>query len=682
MRRTVSIRRSLMLNLVVVIALLSGAIMVTMFIGARMAIRDLSGKIIRQTIAQTDAKLGSFFTPVENELLRIQTLGRKGLINLDDVEHLRDQLKAVMRQYPQVTSLMVADESGKDFMMLRSGDTWLIRQMGLKSDSNQAKIIEWTDNPDGPVTVTWKELDYDARKRPWYEGAVKKWNAADDPKNREKAKQLVHWTDPYQFFTTKEYGITISTRFEKPDGTQCVVGFDILLKDIQTFTDNLKVLRDGQAVILTTEDLRVIGFSATRHYGQIQPDEAFMLKQPEDLGDPLVDDAIDAFRERKKAAQNAVRFTSQSRAWWVSGDRFALSPDRSFIMAVIVPESDMLEDIQQARYWILGITIVVLVLGVMRTLTLAKRYSQPIEQLVAESNRMSTGDLEPGEPIESDVREVIQLTEAHEQMRQGLKTLLKLEGDVAIAREIQQNTLPQTVPQLAGFDIDGWNEPADETGGDTYDIVGYQVNDDTQDVRICNDAARQAILLLADATGHGLGPALSVTQLRAMLRMAVHIRPDIAVIAEHMNEQLCADLPEGRFITAWLGEIDAATHSLQYFSAGQAPLLHYIAAEDTVNVLDADTFPLGIFEPLGSNEVKKLDMNPGDIFAIISDGIYEAVNTEEEQFGTDRVIEIIKQNRNESAKAISKAVRQATDQYTQNAAPDDDRTIIIIKRTT
>ncbi len=684
MARTVSIRRSLTLNMIAVIAFLSGAIMVTMAVGSRLAIKKLSQKVIDQTIAQTREKLGSFFDPVENELLRVKALGQKEQIGPDDFEQLRGRLAAIIRHYPQVTSLMIADESGRELMTLYSGGRWLIRQSGLKDDG-RAKFTEWADTDESAVSVTWKEFDYDPRERPWYKGAAAKWNGCADPESPDNAEMLIYWTDPYRFMTTQEYGITVSTQFVRPDGSKCVIGFDILLKDIQTFTEDLKVLSYEQAVILTTDvpdNRRIVGFSTTEHYGDLRPDEDFMLKPPGDLKDPLVKKAIEVIVNQKTMEQgDSFRFFSLGKAWWVSEGRFNLTSDQGFLMAVIVPESDMLEDIRRSQLWVLGIVIVVLVLGVRRPLVLANRYSGPIELLVAESNRMSTGDLEAGEPIVSPVREVTALAEAHEKMRQGLKTLLKLEGDIQIAREIQQKTLPECVPQLAGFDIDGWNAPAEETGGDTYDVVGYEVDDATGAVTICNDSARKAIGLLADATGHGLGPALSVTQLRAMLRMAVRMRPDISVIAEHMNEQLCADLPEGRFITAWLGEIDTVDGCLRYFSAGQAPLLYYAAGEDTVEVLDADTFPLGIFEPLGASEVKRIDMLAGDIFAVISDGIYEAVDAGDEQFGTGRVVDIIKQNRDASAKAISEAIRAAVDQYTQSGPADDDRTIIIIKRT-
>ena len=126
-------------------------------------------------------------------------------------------------------------------------------------------------------------------------------------------------------------------------------------------------------------------------------------------------------------------------------------------------------------------------------------------------------------------------------------------------------------------------------------------------------------MLLADATGHGIGPALSVTQLRAMLRMAVHISPDISVIAEHMNEQLCADLPSGRFITAWLANINVSKETLEYFSAGQGPLLRYNAALDKVEFFETQSCPFGITEVYDTPVSDPIQMFSGDFFAVISD---------------------------------------------------------------
>ncbi len=641
MPRIVSIRRSLIVNLILVITVLSGTIMLTMILGARSAIRTLSRVIINQTIEQTEGELKRFFDPPAAELMKMKSLGEKGMIDINDSAALKLQFMAIMRQYPQITSLMVADETGREFMLLKTGNKWVNRLSKLDGTINHARIFEWT-HPDGPVVETRKEIDYDPRQRPWYVGATRKWEEYSKSVTMAEMPDLIHWTEPYKFFTAKEVGITVSVRLNTTEGRAFVIGFDILLKDIQKFTDQMKILKHGQLVILTTEDVRrIIGFSVREHYGDEVSADSVMLKSPEELGIPLFDDARTAFRRRDmvSGSNEPVRFISVNRAWWGAGRRYSLTSDRGFLMAVLIPESDLLGSLEQHRIWILAITLGVLVLGIARTVVLANRYSRPIEALVTASDRISKGDLEPGKPVESRVSEVIQLTEAHERMRLGLKTLMKLERDLQLARQIQQKTLPQHLPQISGFQIHAWNEPAEETGGDTYDVVGYALIHGEDSVKIETDTAERAILLLADAAGHGIGPALSVTQLRAMLRMAVHIEPDISVIARHLNQQLYADLPEGRFITAWLGEINAANSTLRYFSAGQGPLLHFTALLNEVAILPANTVPFGISDAIQTSPAESIEMNEGDIFAVISDGIFESMNHQDEQYDTDRVIE-------------------------------------------
>jgi len=105
-----------------------------------------------------------------------------------------------------------------------------------------------------------------------------------------------------------------------------------------------------------------------------------------------------------------------------------------------------------------------------------------------------------------------------------------------------------------------------------------------------------------------------------MLRVAVRMTLDLSQIVTHINQQLCADLPNSRFVTAWLGEIDAASGRLHSVSAGQAPILHYHASTDTVGVLKSDTMPLGMFD-LGPIAIPDpVELVAGDIYAVISGG--------------------------------------------------------------
>jgi phosphoserine phosphatase len=272
------------------------------------------------------------------------------------------------------------------------------------------------------------------------------------------------------------------------------------------------------------------------------------------------------------------------------------------------------------------------------------------------------------------------LADAHERMRLSVRTLLKLESDLLLARRIQQDTLPEQIPTVKGFDIGAWNQPADETGGDTYDVIGYELVPGQSAPRLSSTEADRAVLLLADATGHGIGPALSVTQVRAMLRMAIRLGEDLAGIIHHLNAQLCGDLTEGRFVSAWLGEVDAKEGTLRSFSCGQGPLLYYRAQEQAWAGMETDTVPLGCLDELEAAPREPIVMRPGDVFVALSDGIVETMNPEGELFGTKRVIDVISERCDGSVAEMLAALREALTAFAGTRPADDDRTVVIVKR--
>jgi len=167
---------------------------------------------------------------------------------------------------------------------------------------------------------------------------------------------------------------------------------------------------------------------------------------------------------------------------------------------------------------------------------------------------------------------------------------------------------------------------------------------------------------------------------RAMLRMAVRMHADLARIARLMNEELCVDLPAGRFITAWLGDLDTARHQVHCLSAGQGPILHYRADDDSFIVRGADTMPLGIVPDLRLTVPAPVELARGDVFAVMSDGIFEAADGSGAAFGVARVQDLIRAHRKESPDEILSALRRTVEAFTGGAAPDDDRTGIVLKR--
>ena len=688
MARTVSIRRSLLVNIVGVIIALSATIIVVSAVGSHRAVRRLSGSVITRTTEQVRQRLRNFFDPVSGGLQMARSWGREGLLDLDQPKRLGAQLSPFIREYNQISSIIIADGRGREYMLTRVGNDWSSRQLNPGEWGQRARVSQWTDDQPEPV-VSWRELEYDPRTRPWYEGAVRRRRELGAVALR-RPELLLHWTDPYTFFSSQEPGITASVTFEpdvgegrgevEHDGIDRVVAFDVLLSEISDFTYNLRPSPHGVAFVMT--DLgQVIGLPHDQRFEDPGARRIAMLRQASELGVPVVRDGTAAYRQQRIEDRGAYRFTSDGESWWAGAKPFGLGPDRDLLVTVAMPTSDLLGELTQLRWTMIVITFAVLAAAIWRAAVLARRYSRPIEALVRESRRISRGDLEPGPPVASDVMEVRRLAEAHERMRQGLRTLMKLERDLQLARQIQESTFPEELPDLRGFQIDAWSDPADETGGDTFDIVGYRKAAPGAPMVLTVGRADRAVLLLADATGHGIGPAISVTQVRAMLRMAVRLCADTATIVQHLNAQLREDLPEGRFVTAWLGQIDAAARTVTSFSAGQAPILRYEAALGRCAVGSADTLPLGVVAELDIDIADPFVMKPGDIVAVISDGIFEATDAAGTQFGTERVTEIIVRDHDRSPTEIIASLRAAVETFTGGAPAADDRTGIIIKAT-
>ena len=244
----------------------------------------------------------------------------------------------------------------------------------------------------------------------------------------------------------------------------------------------------------------------------------------------------------------------------------------------------------------------------------------------------------------------------------------KIEHDLTLAREIQRELLPDSMPEIEGYDLAGWNEPADQTGGDIFDAISRN--------------SKSVLLILADASGHGLGPALSVTQFLAMVRIAFRLQSNLFDLHSHTNNQLVEDLAAERFITAFIGLLEAEDNTITYHACGQAPLLHYHRSTGKVDILAASALPLGIMPDIPLEAPEPVRMDKGDIFALISDGIFEQVDNNGEQFGVDRTIDIISEFSMLRMNEVVKKIHSAVVLHAGKAVQDDDMTIVLVKRNT
>jgi phosphoserine phosphatase len=242
----------------------------------------------------------------------------------------------------------------------------------------------------------------------------------------------------------------------------------------------------------------------------------------------------------------------------------------------------------------------------------------------------------------------------------------RLDREITVARDVQMGTLPKEMPKISGYGFAGAFSPTDQTGGDLYDFVPLS------DERL--------FLLMGDATGHGIGPALSATQVRAMLRIALRLGADLDDVFVNINDQLVEDLPEDRFVTAFFGLLDAKSHTVRFHSAGQGPIMHYRAAECRYDWHEPSTFPLGYMAQKEPGPGASVSLEPGDILGLISDGIYEYENEVGLQFGQKGIRSVIDAMPGGKAQELVPAIMHAARMHGGSAPQADDITIVLVRR--
>jgi phosphoserine phosphatase len=241
----------------------------------------------------------------------------------------------------------------------------------------------------------------------------------------------------------------------------------------------------------------------------------------------------------------------------------------------------------------------------------------------------------------------------------------RMKQELELARSVQMSSLPSVMPQVPGYDVFGMSRPATETGGDTFDL-----------------AQRDGLVLvvLGDATGHGIAPALSVTQMHAMLRMALRLGTDLEAACLQLNNLLAETMAEDRFITAFIGLLDPAAHAVRYASPGQGPIVHFHAATRECTTHAPTGFPLAAMPLVKSRPALTLALEPGDILVLLSDGIYEYCDSHGEQFGEQRVMDLVATWRHERMDALCERLLVGLQEFADGAPQEDDITVVLVKR--
>ena len=251
-------------------------------------------------------------------------------------------------------------------------------------------------------------------------------------------------------------------------------------------------------------------------------------------------------------------------------------------------------------------------------------------------------------------------------MIQGLRHRIQLLTSMKLAEEVQQNLLPKKPPEISGLNIAGTSKYCDQTGGDYYDY--FSLPDDRLGV------------VVADASGHGVGAALHMTTARAFIRLGVQQYQGAPQLLDTVNRFLTRDsLETGQFMTAFFLEIDTANKAFKWVRAGHDPAILYDTSKGVFEELSGDGMALGVVEELTFHENTRQGWNPGSILVIGTDGIWEARNQYDEMFGQKRYRDVIRNHAADSAHGIQSAIIDAVETFQGEAVQEDDITLVVVK---
>lgn len=239
-----------------------------------------------------------------------------------------------------------------------------------------------------------------------------------------------------------------------------------------------------------------------------------------------------------------------------------------------------------------------------------------------------------------------------------------LKQSLVLAQGIQRRLLPRDFPKLPGFQVRGWTQAADETGGDYYDTLMLPDGN--------------VVIVIGDVSGHGIGPALIMATTRAFLRSLCQTYRDPSEVLFRLNNLLVNDVDSGAFVTLFLGILDTKTGEFVYTSAGHDPPLLYQAATGQFVELDSTGLPLGLINDTDFPSAKSPSLQPGDLVMLTTDGVWEAMNGANEAYGRERLKKRILTDLAKSADDMMQSIYEDVKSFCGPVPQRDDITMLVL----
>jgi hypothetical protein len=469
------IKENLILKNVILFATpVSIAILIYMLFNLSQTVEHLSKSIIQSTTQETVNELNTFFDPAINSLRVAKEWGEASMLETTNPEKLNPQFVPVLKNYKQISSMLIANTDGHEYMLLREDGTWLNRVVSYKD--KEQNIIRYRWKYDDQLNIVQKESwpdtkVYDPRERPWFTGGIK------------SRPGEISWTQPYIFFTTKDPGITVSMNWQSQSDTilRSVIAFDILLIDISAYTSGLDIGENGKAFILTSDN-KIIGLPKDSRFINQDSLKKFVLSAYEVLNIDELTIAVNNWNEMKKT-ELPFRFELNGDDWWAGIHQFRLGNDNMFYIGVVIPEEDFMSEVNRTRSVIIAGFLLVLVL----TLLVIRGYNQK-QKAYALLEIRNQQILQQKEEIETNRDEIARQRDKIEVQRNEITDSIRYSKRIQTAVMPPESLLQCLLPSHFVF-----FRPKDIVSGDFYWV---------------QKSGQNVLWASVDCTGHGVPGAI------------------------------------------------------------------------------------------------------------------------------------------------------------------------------
>jgi serine phosphatase RsbU (regulator of sigma subunit) len=455
-------------NIILFATPVSIAVLIFMLFNLSQTVEHLSRSIIRSTTDETVRELNTFFDPAVNSLKVAQEWGMASLLTDADPARLNPRFIPLLKNYSQISSMLIANTEGSEYMLLREDSTWLNRIVFFRGATPNIMRYRWHYDNNMNVIRSEKWVDtkkYDPRERPWFIGGLK------------AGYDKIAWTEPYIFFTTKDPGITISTNWRSGNFPTYVIAFDIMLIDISAYTSKLVTGKHGKAFILTSND-KLIGLPGDARFINNDSLKKYVLTEYNGLNINELSTAVDSWKEQKKTFE-PFKYELGNKSWWAGFHAFNLGDSNVFYIGVIVPEEDFMAEVNKTRTIVIAAFLLVLVL----TLLVIRGYNQK-RKAYALLEIQNAQIKKQKEEIEANRDEITKQKDKIEEQRNEITDSIKY------SRRIQTAIMPpESLIRRLLSDSFVFYRPKDIVSGDFYWV--YQ-----------NDG--HVFWAAVDCTGHGV----------------------------------------------------------------------------------------------------------------------------------------------------------------------------------